>query len=290
MARTALTGQGGALTKGNLDAINANSSELYNRSDAGRLRSYWYEDFSCQPNCWVASVAGAVPSRTPGGTSTVASVLHTGNYNLEMCMQGGADQSDNVMPYVTTDAAYDIGSEQVLAYGMEILFGSVLNARHPRNLTAGTDDGYSRIRISAADASGVDIVFGYRKIEAFTGALATYTDLAGLRILGDSSSAAAAMSVVTNLNDATDVTSVALTNTLADATAVELDVRVSDDGSVSWYVDQQRVAASTAFVFDDTDVLTPFLFFLNTTDLGGEVKLLRADGGPLNTHPGVALA
>jgi hypothetical protein len=251
---------------------------------AGTLQRhrYWYEPFAQQPLGF-----GADGYADPAGTDAMLNMLFTG-FNLFQWYNIGTQTI--VIPAMTTDGHYDVGFDQTAAEGIEMVFGglySTANEHHPRNYLSGTDEYYARIKVNIEDVSGVDLFFGFRKSEAYQAALTTYTDVFGLQILGDSSSAAAAVNWVTQLNDATDLTTTALT-TLADATSMELEVRVKGR-TARPLVDQAPPSTGATFTVDSADIVFPVLRLLNTTDVGGEVKLIAAEGGLLADHPGTAL-
>jgi hypothetical protein len=247
-----------------------------------REHRYFYEPFNQTP-----IIFNADGYSDPSLTNALTHHMFTG-YNL--LQYSGLDENTGVVvPALTTDGYLDIGREQTLAHGMELVFASPLATAHPRHYTMGTDEPYFRVKFKAEDVSGIDLTIGFRKVQAFAAALATYTDIIGLRVLGDSSSAAGAITVVSTLNDATDITSTTLAETLADDTAIEFEVRFN--GRVADYrIDGAAPTVTpTAFTADSADVYTPFIYFLNTTDVGGEMKLMAAEGGLMADHPGGTL-
>ena len=232
-----------------------------------RHHRYCYDNFSKDV---IASLAG-VGYGDPSGTVQTKNLLHTGFHSFPYQQLTASGDATIVAPVLTTDGRLNIGSDQTLGHGVEIVFGDVAGSRCPRIYTPSTENFFARLKITPSDASGVDIYFGLRVVQAFQAAIATYTDLVALRILGDSTSAAAAMSAVTNLNDATDVTSTTLATTLADATAMELGFRVKNR-VVDFFVDRVRQVSVPTFTFDSGDVVTPFLWFTNATDLDAEIS------------------
>lgn len=247
-----------------------------------RKKRYMYEDFNTGPLCWDGeAVAGdGVPLGTTGRTNRV----FTGNHTLEYYVLGAAQTI--VAPVLATDGGYDWGLDQTATEGAEINFGS-LKIAHPRVFRVGSDpDFYGRLRLSIEDASGADIFFGCRggaSIQAVQTALATYTDFGGLQLFGDSSSAAAAVNALYNINDATDATVTLLTNTVADGVAVELEVRVVGRqlqvliNGVPRPIPIQR--------FDTGDYMTFVAYILHTTDVAGQIKTLTYEQGLLEDRP-----
>ncbi len=246
-----------------------------------RKGRYLYEPFNQTP-----IVFNADGYSDPSETSALIHQMFTG-YNLIQYM-GLGDNTGSLVPVVTTDGYLDIGREQAADHGIELLFGSATTA-HPRNFTMGTDEPFFRVKFKAEDVSGIDLVVGFRKVQAAAAAFATYTDYVGLRVLGDSSSAAGAITTVTALNDVTDTTSTSTGDTLADVTACEFEAGFN--GRVAYFkIDGADPTSSTStFTADSTDVYVPFIFFQNTTDVGGEMKLMAAECGLKEDHPGGTL-
>ena len=246
-----------------------------------RQHSYWFEPFSQAPIAF-----SATGFDNPTGADTVVNNLFTG-FNLFQWYNIGTQTT--FIPAMTTDGNYDVGFEQTAADGVELIFGGVYTtatANHPRNYTSGTDEYYARLKFSCEDISGLDLWFGFRKHEAHQATLTGYTDLFGLQALGDSSSAAAAVNTVTQLNDVTEVTTTAQT-TLADTIAMEFEVHVTGR-TAKFLID--GVPVNTEFTVDTDDVVLPTLRVLQTTDVSGEVKLIAAEGGLSVDHPGGLLA
>ena len=214
-------------------------------------------------------------------------MLDTGRHKFSYSILG---TQTIVRPALTTDGGLDIGMDQTLADGVEINFGGY-EEEHQRNITAGTHDAFFRCLLQVEDASGVDIFFGLRKAEAVQTALATFTDIAGFQFTGDSSSAGAPINIVYNLNDATDISTVSTTQSVADVTEIEFEVRIKKDRYVQFFINNAAPTVDhTSLQMDNGDVLLPVIYLLNTTDVGGEVKLLIVEAGPLSCRRTGALS
>lgn len=252
-----------------------------------RRGRYCRDKFMDPPICWDAEAATA--DGAPGGTTGRANAVWTGRHTFQYYILGAGQTI--VAPTLATDGGYDFGLDQTAAEGVEINFGS-LKADHPRvfrlgsSSITGDDDFYARLYFSVEDVSGVDLWFGFRggaSIQGVQTALATYTDLFGLRVLGDSSSAAGAITVAQNLNDATDITETTLTDTLADGTAVEFEVQVRARKAYSFINGVPK--RETNFTFDAGDYLTSTAYILHTTDVAGQIKILGFECGFLEDRP-----
>lgn len=243
-----------------------------------RLARVWDDFFSEEPICYQKGAANGLTA--PAGTDATVQGIFSGKHIYEYVYIG---TQTILRPVLATDGGWDIALDQTAGEGIEINFGSLLN-QHPRVFRAGTDEWFARVLLAIEDVSGADIFFGGRKLEAYQAALATYTDLFGLRILGDSSSAAGAITAVTNLNDASDLTETTLTSTAADGTSIEFEVQMRGR-SARFFINGAEVNPTPSFTVDSGDYFTHVLRLLHTTDVAGIVKLLRAQGGLLADRP-----
>jgi hypothetical protein len=259
------------------NGIEPNQVDPSRQSPTLRRQRFCHEEFMEEPHVYTATDDNGAPTGTTGNVN----ICDTGRYRFEYVILGAGQTI--VRPVLATDGGYDWGMDQVATEGTEINFAS-LKQGHPRMFKVGTDPSfYARFRFTMEDASGYDLYFGFRKNEAYQTAIATYTDLALIRVLGDSSSAAAAVSTVTNLNDATDVTTTTTTSTVADAADTELEVRVIGRRAAFFF--NGAGIGQYNFDFDLTDWLIPVAFLLHTTDVGGQFKTFGFECGALADRP-----
>lgn len=261
------------LRRSQLDANIVGPEKL---SASVRQHRYCFETFMNEPFC---SVKGA--NAAPGGTSGTENLVNTGRYTFEYYFVGGA--SDGFYPLIGTAGGYDWKLDNdTVAEGVEINFGSLFTG-HPRTYTSTSEDWFARLLFITDDASGLDLFFGGRKVAAYAQTLTEYSDLVGLRVLGDSSSTTGAITIVTNLNNAgaTDYSSATATGAtpLEDATAIELELR-SIGGQGFLFVNGAQVTGAT-YTFDSGDVFTPICRILHSTDLAGVTKTLAFECGLL---------
>lgn len=258
-----------------------------NLGDSLRKGRYFFDNFMDDPFC-VQKQAGAGTIAAPSATALNETLIFTGRNKFEFVPLGTA--SDVTMPTLASDGGLTfVGDGDTAGDGFEILFGG-LKSKHPRNHVPSSEEGFFRAVLNIEDASGADIVVGFRKAAAYAATLTEYTDFVGVRILGNSDSSDASFSVVSSLNDGTDVTTTtALTTTgLEDATAVELEVRTKG-GKAYFFINGVAVGASHSYTFDASDAMCPFIRFLHTTDLAGAMKLLGVEGGLLVDRPDATL-
>lgn|SRR5688572_23885378 len=244
-----------------------------------RRRRFCHTEFWEEPHVYTATDDNGAPTGTTGNVNIAADELYKFEYVIL-----GAGQTI-VRPVLATGGGWDWSMDQTATEGVEINFGSQKEG-HYRTFQVGAASApnfYARVRFTVEDISGVDFYFGFRKVQAYQTDIATYTDLALIRLLGDSSSAAAAVTTVTNLNDATDVTTTATGVTVADGIDTELEVRVVGR-RVQFLVNGAQVG-QTNFDFDLTDWVTPIAFVLHTTDVAGQIKTFGFECGPLQDRP-----
>jgi hypothetical protein len=174
---------------------------------------------------------------------------------------------------VMTTVGLDIGSmDQTADDGMELCPGII--SKHDQRFVVGTDKAfYAEAKIKVADVSGTDdLAFGFRKFEAYQANIDDYDEMACLNVIsGD-------IKIETILNG-DDTTTTDTTDNLADAGTVSLKVLVSAAGVVTYQIDDDAPTTTAAFTFDDAEVVVPFLFFLQNTDIAGTVELIHWECG-----------
>jgi|TARA_R100001530_G_scaffold11234_1_gene10864 hypothetical protein len=125
---------------------------------------------------------------------------------------------------------------------------------------------FAELTLTVGDVSGTDdCAFGFRKVEAFQAAIDNYDEMAALNLISGS------VYSETILNGGATSTSAAL-ETVANATSVKLGVFVAQNGAVTIEING---AAETdpSFTFDKGEVVTPFFYLLNASDLADTVVL-----------------
>lgn len=237
---------------------------------------YFFDSFMQDPVCFVKGTT----LTEPAGTSLQAQMFFTGRYWFEYAYAG--DVTDAFVPVLASEGGYNWLFTDVLGSGVEINFGGIING-NPRNHIPSQEDWFFRALLIADDASGLDAFVGFRKSAAYAATLTEYSDIVGVRILGASGSSDAAITQITNLNNAgsTDYTSTALVVAgLEDATAIELEVR-SVGGRAFVYVNGASASGAIAYTYDSGDVMSPVIRLLQSTDVFAQAKTLCVEGGPL---------
>lgn len=219
-----------------------------------------YEDFATQAAPLVACKANGAGACT--GTAGDVNVMSTGKTAFNYCIKG----TQTIVCPVYTANGLNIGMDQTDNDGVEITQGILSNARHA--YTVGTDsDFYISVKFSIEDVSGTDdCAVGFRKAEAYQANIDDYDEMACLNVIsGD-------IKIETILNNAATTTT-DTTNDWADGETHTLEVRVSKAGVVTYFIDGTAPKVTAAFTFDNAEVVVPFMFMLNSTDVVGEVAL-----------------
>ena len=130
-----------------------------------------------------------------------------------------------------------------------------------------------KVKLNIADVSGTDdCAVGFRKAEAYQANIDNYDEMAALNVISG------AIKIETILNDAATTTT-DTTDTVADGTDVTLEVRVDENGAVTYKIDNADPTVTAAFSFDDGEVVVPFLYFLHASDVAGAVNLISWECG-----------
>jgi hypothetical protein len=197
----------------------------------------------------------------------------------------GAGQTILVPVYdLATGLGLDFGQDQTSTEGHQVRFtpNIVTPPAVPRGKHAykiGTDKAFfARLKILLTDASGVNpFCFGFFKAQAYQTALDSYSDFAVIRLVPSTTFASIRQRWNLNGGTAAEVDS---TQTTSDNAAITMEVRVKQDGKVSFVVNgAYPTVAKTDFVFDSGDVVYPGTFFLHGTDVADNVYYQEFESG-----------
>lgn len=219
--------------------------------------------------CNLEPVSAAVGGGAATGTAGDENVMQLGPNSYEYSPKG----TQTILAPKLGAAGLDINMDQTDNDGIEIVPGSnSLISRYA--YTIGTDKSFEfRLSFSIADVSGTDdCAMGFRKVQAYEANLDDYTDMAALNVIsGD-------INIETILNDgATSTTDT--TDNWADGETHELKVRVLSSGRVLFFIDGVAPTTTASFTFDSGDVVVPFFFFLNASDVAGAVQWQELEVG-----------
>ena len=273
------SGSGSTLTIAGEDATTSNkgiasfaaaefdvSSGAVSLTDEGIRQDFW--DFNyVNAKFHDAPIGMQLDGTVPDGTTGATNVMHVGDgIHFEYHIKG---TQTILIPQIVANGL-DIGMDQTNNDGVELSLG--ITARSRCAFTAQTDACFVEVTVSLADASGVDPFYvGFRKAEAYQAAIGSYTDYFVLGVEGTSNPNL--IQFQTNLNGGGAATTDS-TDTWADAASKTIRVNVSAAGVATGLIDSSSPTTEPAtFTFDSGDVLIPFIYFLNGSDVGGEIAL-----------------
>jgi hypothetical protein len=252
-----------------------------------REARYGFEPFSNSPRSWLIAGSAGGGYADPTGTAGNVIGLDTGYNTFAWTVIGTAGDS-KLLPVMTTDGYYDFSLDNTLSDGFGLIIGGdhkvTTGGNLPTHYTMGTDSGaFVRLKFKTVNASGINLVVGFRKVEAHAADFNDYDELAGLQVLGDDSSAAAAINAVNILNNATTNTD-STGDTLADATSVELAVFITGRVVTVTIDGAAPSTAVDAFTFDSGEVVQPFIQFTQATDVCTELSFQRLEWGLIEDY------
>ena len=175
------------------------------------------------------------------------------------------------------DYAYD----QTDNDGIEIrMSNSITKGREGVDrFTVGLQAFEAELEFSIGDVSGTDdCAFGFCKVDVHRAAIDDNDEMACLNVISGN------ITIETVLNNGT-TTSTDTTANWADGEVHSLKVKVAQDGAVTYQIDGNAPATTAAFSFDAGEVVTPFFYQLQASDLCDTLILrklvVKSDKGSL---------
>ncbi len=178
-----------------------------------------------------------------------------------------------------TNGYFLAGLDKTAGDGVEYVPGAGLTVQNPLALTVGTGQArFLKMKLNVETViNSAECAIGFRKAEPFDVLIDDYDEMAALNMqVGD-------IFTETILNDGVTASVDTLEN-MVDGVARTLEVRVTGNGLVTFYVDGVKVGGS--FQFDDGEILIPFAHWLQVTGgsdwgweqlQGGELWHIRGD-------------
>ena len=170
-----------------------------------------------------------------------------------------------------TATGINYAGDQTNNDGIELVYSCVTTKGREGvdRFTVGNQAFSAEMEFSIATVAGTDVGnFGFRKVEALAADLHAYDEMAGLfPISGD-------IKIQTILNNAATTTTDTTAN-WADTEVHRLKVLVSKAGAVTYEIDGAAPSTTAAFSFDDGEVVTPFLSFLQASGAQTGALVLR---------------
>ncbi len=196
----------------------------------------------------------------PTGTAGNVNTLMTADGNMfEYCIKG---TQTVLYPTWTLGTGLNVIFDQAAADdGVELTNGITSTSRCA--FTVGTSGAFHlRAKFTITDVSGTDdCAIGFRKAEAYQANLDDYDELFGVNVISGTIYKTAILNGGATDDDSTG-------DAWADAAAHEVEIRVSAAGVCTILIDGVAPTSSgTAFTFDTGEVVVPFFFVLNDTDL-----------------------
>lgn len=232
----------------------AKTASYYSFYEIVETSRFIYENFRRPGLCGGISNTGL-----PTGTTGDENYLITGNGNYFQFHILGTQTI--LYPTWVQDVSFLPVQDAVDNDGAEWTNGITANSKSA--FVVGTDDAFHfRMKLAMADISQYDeIDIGFRKAEAYQADIDNYDELAALNLNltggdpGDIQGIQILNGGATDEDDTTD--------TLADGITVEIEVRVSAAGVVTYLIDGSApTTAPTSFTFDTGEVVIPFFHYL----------------------------
>lgn len=247
---------------------------LYNRNGTvvaelttggGGLRRTVSENFAAlgtNDAVQVLQVTGAARATTTG----LMHLMTTPGGYVFGCANIGVQTTSPVM----AAAGLDIRGVETAAIGTELFSHGPLPTGKP--FCVGKDPAfYFRVSITIADISGAGVLIaGFRRAEANNITYTSYLDYASIGVIA--SADPGAINIAQEINNAgtapTDTT-----DTWADAATKVLEIRVSAGGVVTYLINGVAPTVTAAQTFDAGDPIVPFVHFIQSSDIAGEVTI-----------------
>jgi hypothetical protein len=233
---------------------------LAESSTAGATTRGTYEQFEVSP------IATVRTGGAPEGTTGSENLMSFGKNIFEYHILG----TQTILVPVLAAAGLNVAMDQTANDGVEITRG--ITTRSQEAFVVGTDAFYAKCRFTIGDVSGTDdCCFGFRKVEAYQAAVDSYDAAAFLNVIsGD---------IYIETMDGGATTSTDTTDNWADLAEHELAVYVSAAGAVTYTIDGVAPSTTAAFSFAAAEVVIPFFYFLNDTDLVDTLYISEWESG-----------
>lgn len=222
----------------------------------GVAARHTYEEFESLPVCVNDAGYG-----DPTGSTGDVNILRTERNAFEYHVKG----TQTLLAPAWGANGLNVGLDQTDNDGVEITQG--ITARSKAAFVAGTDAFFVKVQFSIEDVSGTDdCAVGFRKAEAYQANIDDYDEMAALNVIsGD-------IKIETILNNGATTTT-DTTDNWVDGETHTLEVIVNKNRTVTYRIDGVAPTTVAAFTFDAGEILAPFFFMLNASDVVGAVNL-----------------
>lgn len=218
-------------------------------------QNYWFDNFRVNPI--TAAVGGGAATGVAGDNNVLYTQFGAYEWNVIGTQTILAPKLDSFGLNLVQDAT--------AGDGIELCLGQT--ALCPMAFTIGQDAAFfMQAQLKVEDATGVNpLVIGFRKVQAFATALASYTDYAIIGIIGT----AAKIQMQTQVNTGGVVTTDS-TQVATDGSVFQVKVKVSSTGVVTYEYNYGVPLVVAAFQFDSGDVVIPFIRSTEAADISSE--------------------
>jgi len=228
-----------------------------------KFSKYTFEPFSVPPR-----FSDSLGNGAAAGTTGAINLIHTpfGTYEYHVL---GAGQTIIVPVFDRANGlGLDFGQDQTVSEGHQLSFSpNIVTAgagRGKHSYTIGTDKAFfARVKVRFSVIAGpAPWVFGFFRNQAYQTTLAGYTDQASIGV-GTVTPAVIEIGMRVNNVLAFPATLAGVSNIVANV-ARTFEIRVSQQGVVTFLVDGVILPRSGTFAFDSGDVVMPRAFFLQS--------------------------
>jgi|2_EtaG_2_1085320.scaffolds.fasta_scaffold17631_4 hypothetical protein len=203
-----------------------------------------------------AGTAGDGAYGDPTGTAGDENILLTDKNYFEYHILG----TQTLLAPVVDASGLDLQLDATANDGIELTAGILTSSKS--TFTVGTDAAFEfSATVEIQDVSGTDdFVIGFRKLEAYQANVDDYDEMAAINVeSGD-------IKLETILNGAATTTT-DTTDNWADGESKVVTVKVDAAGKVTYAIDGAAPTTVAGFTFDDAEVVIPFIYALQDTDL-----------------------
>lgn len=215
-------------------------------------QKYWFDNFQVNPV--TSKVAGGAATGTAGDNN----VLYSAFGQYEWFVIG----TQTILAPSLDAFGLNLVQDNTAGDGIELCMG--VTALCPMAFTINQDAAFFLQAVfKVQDVTGANpLIIGFRKVAAFNATLSSYTDFATIGIVGT----AAKIETQTQLNTGGVVTT-DTTQTVSDGDTIQLKVKVSSTGVVTYELNYNTPTVVAAFQFDPNDIVIPFVRFTEAADI-----------------------
>ena len=220
-------------------------------------RNFWDTNYQYENWTHVPITAAKAGGATSG---TATNILYTPFIHLEYEPLATQTILAPVVVSVSGIPALNIAMDQTDNDGVELCAG-ILDTNPLAFKIGDAAAFFFRVRFSIGDVSGTDdCAVGFRKAEAYQANIDDYADMAVLNVISGN------ITIETIVGGAATV-STDTTDNWADGETHQLKVLVSNEGVVTYTIDDAAPTVTAAYTFTDALFVVPFMYMLNATDL-----------------------